>query len=314
MSFRKFAARRGVPQHIISDNAKQLKLANNVLKTLWESIQSDDSTKNVMAYQRIRWDFIVDLSPWMGGVYERMVQMAKRALQKSIGRKRLHLFEFTTLLAEVETVLNSRPLTYVSDELNASPLTPANLLLINPNLSLPSYDYDVSDPNFALSVSSKQFLLQKLSVSQEAVNRFWKQWREEYFAALRERHDYTLKQTRVLAHDTPSVNSIVLIKEEFLPRNVWSFGRIVTLHESADGKVRAATVKLPSGVDVRRPLCLLHPVECSENETESEIAECPANRNSHNKHPGETGMNRPTRKAATKARQLLKKLVDKDAV
>ena len=143
----------------------------------------------------------------------------------------------------------------------------------------------MSDPNFALSVSSKQFLLQKLSVNQEAVNWVWKQWREEYFAALRERNDYTLRQTRVLAPDTTAVNSIVLIKEEFLPRNVWSFGRIVILHESAVLKVRAETVKLQSGVEVRRPLCWLHPVECSENETESEVAECPANRNSDNKHP-----------------------------
>ena len=33
----------------------------------------------------IQWKYIVDLTPWMGGLYERLVGLTKRALRKAIG-------------------------------------------------------------------------------------------------------------------------------------------------------------------------------------------------------------------------------------
>jgi len=57
--------------------------------------------------------FITALAPWQGGYYERLVGMVKRSLRKVAGRKHFTLEQFSTLLIEIEAVLNSRPLTYV---------------------------------------------------------------------------------------------------------------------------------------------------------------------------------------------------------
>ena len=58
-----------------------------------------------------------------------MIKSAKRCLKKSIGRARLTYDELLTVLAEVEMILNSRPLSYVSSEDIEEPLTPSHLLI-----------------------------------------------------------------------------------------------------------------------------------------------------------------------------------------
>ena len=54
----------------------------------------------------------------------------KRSLQKSIGQKLLTLEQLITILAEVEGIVNTRPLTYVYDEFDSGfILTPAHFLM-----------------------------------------------------------------------------------------------------------------------------------------------------------------------------------------
>ncbi|VBB32287.1 unnamed protein product [Acanthocheilonema viteae] len=49
-----------------------------------------------------------------GGVYERLIGLTKNDMRRSIGRRLLRHKELITLMAEIEGVLNSRPLTYVN--------------------------------------------------------------------------------------------------------------------------------------------------------------------------------------------------------
>lgn len=74
------------------------------------------------------WQFNIERAPWWGGVFERMARMTKRCLKKMMGRAKLTYDELTTLVIEVEAVVNSRPLTYVSTDDFEQPLTPAHLL------------------------------------------------------------------------------------------------------------------------------------------------------------------------------------------
>jgi hypothetical protein len=52
----------------------------------------------------------------MGGFYERLVKPVKEALKKSINRRIVSLVELETVVKEIASVLNSRPLVYSEDD------------------------------------------------------------------------------------------------------------------------------------------------------------------------------------------------------
>ncbi|XP_077553627.1 uncharacterized protein LOC144168541 [Haemaphysalis longicornis] len=66
--------------------------------------------------QRITWKFIIEKAAWWGGWWERMVRSVKVSLRKILGRQSLSFEELTTVLADVEATINSRPLTYALEE------------------------------------------------------------------------------------------------------------------------------------------------------------------------------------------------------
>ena len=58
--------------------------------------------------------------PWWGGIFEKMVQTAKRCLRKILGNARLTQEELLTAVIEVEMIVNSRPLSYVHLKISKS--------------------------------------------------------------------------------------------------------------------------------------------------------------------------------------------------
>ena len=118
-ALQRFISRRGRPKMLISDNAKHFKLADTSLKVLWKQLSIRESTvQNYVASQGMIWKFIVALSPWMGGFYERLVGSVKRSLKKMLDRKLVSFSELQTLIVQIEAILNSRPLTQVSEDIN----------------------------------------------------------------------------------------------------------------------------------------------------------------------------------------------------
>ena len=101
LGLRRFIARRGTPRKIVSDNAKQFKA------TAWENVLIDKKVSEFATYQGIDWKYIVELAQWMGGFYERLIGLTKRALRKTIGNKRLTQGQLVTILSEVEAVINN---------------------------------------------------------------------------------------------------------------------------------------------------------------------------------------------------------------
>ena len=83
-----------------------------------------------------QWKFDVEAASWRGGFFERLVKSVKLSLRKVIRNARLNYDELSTVLVEVEAALNSRPLTYVFDEME-EPLTPSHLTVGRRILSVP---------------------------------------------------------------------------------------------------------------------------------------------------------------------------------
>ena len=111
--FKRFMARRGSPDVIIHDNFKTFKAA---------------AVKKFMLLQGIKQNFILPLSPWWGGFYERLVRTVKTCLKKTLGKAFVTFEELQTVLCEIEMAINNRPLAYVSDDDLDDALTPHHLI------------------------------------------------------------------------------------------------------------------------------------------------------------------------------------------
>ena len=62
-AFRRFIARRGKPNKIISDNAATFKAAKNAIDIAWNDITRDREVHSYLSENRIEWKFIIELSP-----------------------------------------------------------------------------------------------------------------------------------------------------------------------------------------------------------------------------------------------------------
>ena len=118
---------------VISDNGKTFMSAAKYIETIFK----DPEVKTYFEQFRMEWQFNLERVPWWGGFFEWMVRSTKRCLKKTIGWTRLTYDELLTALAEVEMILNLRPLSYVSSEDLEELLTPSHLLIGQRALNLP---------------------------------------------------------------------------------------------------------------------------------------------------------------------------------
>ena len=278
--FRRFAARRGLPSVIYSDNAPQFHLAASTMTKLWEEVINDQSVKCFLQCEGIQWRFIPELSPWQGGVYERLVGMVKRALRKAIGRSRLNLEQLSTLLTEVESTINSRPLTHLptdEDGVDVLVLTPSHFLSGNRKIGIPIASIpvatDSTDPVYLPpDTDSAIKLLETWKGHLNRLNQFWQHWISSYLPFLQENAARVHKHSKGQLATVPEIGMVVLIKDDGSPRCKWNFGKIVELPVSkSDGQVRVAKVLIPSGKILTRSVNHLYPLELPDLTDKSNV-------------------------------------------
>ena len=123
-ALRQFIARRGIPSQIVSDNATNLVGARRDLDDLENVVRS-----GAQSYSSIEWLFIPPRSPNFGGLWEAAVKSMKHQLRRVMGNSILTYEEMTTILCQIEQVLNNRllmALTNNPDDIFA--LTPSMLV------------------------------------------------------------------------------------------------------------------------------------------------------------------------------------------
>ncbi|XP_058789183.1 uncharacterized protein LOC131663100 [Phymastichus coffea] len=118
-AFRRFISRRGVPEHVYSDNGTNFVGAARELR-------------------EIEWHFNPPLSPYFGGLWEAAVKSFKHHFKRVLKDQLLTYEQINTLLIEIEEVLKSRPLyTLSSDPNDPLAITPAHLMIGRPFNVLP---------------------------------------------------------------------------------------------------------------------------------------------------------------------------------
>ncbi|KAL0839095.1 hypothetical protein ABMA28_017074 [Loxostege sticticalis] len=243
-AFRRFTARRGHCHKLISDCGTNFVGASKDLKDLHDNCLKNlpPEIAETLAQNGTHWTFNPAGAPHMGGLWEANVKSVKRHLCRVLNDTKLTFEEYYTLLCQIESCLNSRPLTPLNDESDLA-LTPGHFLIGEaPNI--------VSEGDLT---EIKVPYLQRWLYLQQKLQYFWKRWSQEYLVTLQNRHKWTGVQKNI------SVNDIVLVKDERLPPAKWLIGRVLETHAGADGLIRVVSVKCKSTV-IKRPihkLCLL---------------------------------------------------------
>lgn len=238
-----FVARRGSPLKIYSDNGRNFVGAAAQLRKLLESTDLKQHLSSYAAHSGIIWSFIPPHSPHMGGLWEAGVKSMKFHLRRSLGETTLSQREATTLLAQIEAVLNSRPLIAASTDPNdLEVLTPGHFLIGKPLTAIP-------EPCYSL-IKTYKVRWHKI---QQLVQQFWRRWRTEYLQSLQIRNKWQKLKPNL------QIGDLVLIREDFETPLTWRRGRIIDVHKGKDELIRVATIKTQTG-EVKRPvhkLCLL---------------------------------------------------------
>ncbi|XP_078364199.1 uncharacterized protein LOC144648546 [Oculina patagonica] len=257
-AFSRMTNRRGLCDTVWSDNAKTFVAANNEIKKLYANHKTQtqsmwdamdlDRIKSELSSKGIKWKFITERSPWRGGWWERFCRAVKEPLRKVLGRALLTFTELNTLLIKIEGVINSRPLTAVSDDhRDPSPITPAHLAIGRSLNQLP----DVNENS--LEMSSKKIMERYLYV-QRLFNHYWKRWKQEYLHQLTVRNKWHKEEAPI------KVGDIVLISDDNVSRGKWPLAIVQEVHPGRDKLVRTATVRTEKSV-LRRPVQRLHKLE-----------------------------------------------------
>ena len=242
-ALQRFVSRRGQPEKIVSDNGTNLTAGERELRDSITSWNQKHIAKDLLQ-KGIAWHFNPPYASHMGGVWERLVGLFKRALKSVVGEQILDDEALLTLTTEVEKILNDRPITQVStDPRDSRALTPSMLLLLRTNTCMPPGVFDKNDNYCRRRWRQVQYL----------ANIFWRRWTREYLPCLQVRQKWENVQRNL------SVGDLVLVCDETCSRGQWPLGRVLEVKKGRDDLVRSCKV-LVKGTEKVRPIskvCLL---------------------------------------------------------
>ncbi|XP_065062391.1 uncharacterized protein LOC135689168 [Rhopilema esculentum] len=259
LCLKRFVSRRGIPRIIVTDNAKTFKAASKILVKLFKSRE----ISNYLTDRKIRWKFNLAKAPWWGGFYERLIRGIKSCLKKNLSKAKLSYDEIQTIIIQIESVLNSRPLTYLYSSELEEPLTPSHLVIGRRLLSLPEryFEEDI-DYNETADVARKR----EQHVAR-VFQHYWRRWKKEYLIDLREYHKVPNK-----TRDRPNINigDVVTVQDENIRNRIeWKLGRVADLIIGRDDVTRGARIQLANGNFIERPIQKLFPLELSSEPKEA---------------------------------------------
>ncbi|XP_065222567.1 uncharacterized protein LOC135847089 [Planococcus citri] len=242
-ALQRFVSRRGIPTNIYSDNGTNFVGAANKLHEEFQRLAKEPQIHSYVSDLRINWTFNPPAAPHMGGLWEAAVRVMKFHLYRVIGETALNVEEFSTVLCQIEAIMNSCPITPTSSSSqDLEVLTPGHFLVYRPLTALPD---NITDSD--LRPSQRWDLLTHLR------NSFWHRWSAEYLQSLQKRVKWT-NPTR-----SYNVGDIVLLKETTTPLT-WPLARIIQVYPGADGIVRSVDVFTRGGTTYRRPVVKLIPL------------------------------------------------------
>lgn len=243
MALRRHIARRGRPNIIYSDNGTNFVGLNNMFKNV-----KFDKIASIAATEKIEWKFNPLTAAWWGGFWERLIGVLKRLLRRTLKKSCLNYEEMSTVLADCEAIINSRPITFMSDDTqDVTPLTPSMFLQEVKEIGVLDLD------NIEQCRFEKRYVYRQ-KVKEELRRRF----RIEYLGTL------VHKGCKKISDLCVNVNDIVLVQSDNVKRLDWPLARVIELITGKDGNVRVVRLRTADG-ELIRPIQRIYPLEIKYN-------------------------------------------------
>ncbi|KAK6009409.1 hypothetical protein OSTOST_25655, partial [Ostertagia ostertagi] len=125
---RRFFASIAYPRWILCDNAKSFQVIDELQNSIDKSKRMERDVIDFCTQRNIEFKLKPRFSSRQCGLYEKLI----------------HIFQISTIGKETETIVNSRPLTYVEENDQDTPLRPIDFLSPWTTLSLPRKNEETS--------------------------------------------------------------------------------------------------------------------------------------------------------------------------
>ncbi|XP_011861147.1 PREDICTED: uncharacterized protein LOC105558193 [Vollenhovia emeryi] len=244
-AYKRFTSRRGICATLRSDCGTNLKGADSELNRLFSSATTEcGALADLLADDGTQWLFNPPAASHFGGKWEAGVKSVKFHLKRVIGDHHLTYEEMSTLLAQVEAVLNSRPISPLTDDPDdIKALTPGHFLIGGALATIP-------EPSLELENRSH---LSRWQLNRQMLESFWKRWSQECL----QRYLAVYKWNR--ANPSIQEGSLVLVVDERYPPSKWPLGRIVKTHPGKDGLTRVVSIRTQTSL-LKRPVVKICPL------------------------------------------------------
>lgn len=212
-ALRRFIARRGQAVEIHSDNGTNFVGAQRELQEAMKG-WNHDQINSCLLQKGIKWNFNPTVVWHFGGIWERLIRSVRKILNSILRGQSLDEEGLYTLLCEVKSILNNRPISRASMDVNdLEALTPNHLLLLKTQPFLPPGLFNKDDPYSRRRWRQVQYM----------ADLFWKRWIGEYLLQLQEHQKWLVKKRNF------QVGDIVLIVDDTAPRSSWVMGKIIQI-------------------------------------------------------------------------------------
>ncbi|KAK3086675.1 hypothetical protein FSP39_021786 [Pinctada imbricata] len=230
-ALRRFFAVRGPVRQFRSDRGTNFVGAVHELNISAKFIE-DGEVKQFLNDNACSWIFNPPHASHFGGSWERMIGISRKILDAMLlktSRKDLTHETLTTFLSEVTAIVNSRPLTSVSED-------PSDLVVLTPSMLLTQKSGQL--PDCIPSLSPKDIYKAQWRHVQLLADEFWKRWQKDYLSQIQGRVKWT--------DDVPNVNEgdVVLMRDPDNPRYNWPLAIITRTFPSDDCRIRKVELRV----------------------------------------------------------------------
>ena len=255
VTFITFMLRRGVPEAFVSDNGTNLKKSEKELLKIHQNVERirDRLDAEFAGFPRIEWIFTAAESPHQNGAVERMVSIVKRSLEKmsrvSPKRGQLRDEEFELLLARVESVMNSRPLTPTQNVLDTDEILTPNHFTVGNVSPMRLWVPENVRSKVANDFNWKWFAIE------EQIEKFWSKMTAEFHEELRKCPKWHSDSGVELAE-----GAVVLVLDKMTEERLsWPKAIVLGTEKDANGIVQTVRI-LYKNRETRRSIHKLAPI------------------------------------------------------